>query len=185
MSPIAIEIIIILLLLAANGLFAMTEIAVVSARKARLRRLADTGDAKAKAALELAESPNRFLATVQVGITLVGVLESDGALRLLQVQNHGTLSSPQLRLRLLAGEPLVESVAPTLRRTLGLDFDARRLAQFALIIVALSGLAMLTAQNPARHLAIALAEQDDWTIRAVTIAMTLFGLALVVVPFVL
>ena len=68
------EILIIVLLLAANGVFAMTEIAVVSARKARLRRLAETGDARAKAALELAESPNRFLATVQIGITLVGVL---------------------------------------------------------------------------------------------------------------
>jgi putative hemolysin len=52
----------------------MTEIAVVSARKVRLRRLAEAGDLRARAALELAESPNRFLATVQVGITLVGVL---------------------------------------------------------------------------------------------------------------
>jgi putative hemolysin len=74
MSAIATEIVIVLLLLVANGLFALTEIAVVSARKARLRRLAETGDLKAKAALALAESPNRFLATVQVGITLVGVL---------------------------------------------------------------------------------------------------------------
>jgi len=74
MNTITTEIIIIVLLLAANGVFAMTEIAVVSARKTRLRRLAELGDARAKAALELAESPNRFLATVQIGITLVGVL---------------------------------------------------------------------------------------------------------------
>ena len=74
MNAILLETGVILLLLAANGVFAMTEIAVVSARKVRLRRLAETGDMKAKAALELAESPNRFLATVQVGITLVGVL---------------------------------------------------------------------------------------------------------------
>ena len=74
MGTIATEIVIILLLLAANGVFAMTEIAVVSARKTRLRRLAHEGDARAKAALQLVESPNRFLATVQVGITLVGVL---------------------------------------------------------------------------------------------------------------
>lgn len=60
-----------------------------------------------------------------------------------------------------------------------------RLTQFALVVVALSGFAMLAVQNPARHLAIALAEQNDWAIRAVTIAMTLFGLALVVVPFIL
>lgn len=74
MSGIALEILLILLLLAANGIFAMTEIAVVSARKTRLRRLAEAGDLKAKAALALAASPNRFLATVQIGITLVGVL---------------------------------------------------------------------------------------------------------------
>ena len=74
MKAITTEILIILLLLMANGVFAMTEIAVVSARKARLRQLAGAGDVKARAALELAESPNRFLATVQIGITLVGVL---------------------------------------------------------------------------------------------------------------
>ena len=73
MSTIAAEMVIIFLLLLVNGFFAMTEIAVVSARKARLRRLADTGDDRARAALELAESPNRFLSTVQIGITLVGI----------------------------------------------------------------------------------------------------------------
>lgn len=65
---------IILILLVVNGVFAMTEIAVVSARKGRLRRLAAEGDARATVALELAESPNRFLSTVQIGITLVGIL---------------------------------------------------------------------------------------------------------------
>jgi putative hemolysin len=74
MNSIAWELAVIFILLLANGVFSMTEIAVVSARKSRLRRLAETGDARARSALELAESPNRFLATVQVGITLVGVL---------------------------------------------------------------------------------------------------------------
>ena len=73
MSQVAFEIAVIFLLLIANGAFAMAEIAVVSARKARLRRLADQGNHKARIALELAESPNRFLATVQIGITLVGI----------------------------------------------------------------------------------------------------------------
>ncbi len=73
MSPVLIEVIIILLLLIANGLFAMAEIAVVSSKKSRLRRLADQGHGNAAVALELAESPNRFLATVQIGITLVGI----------------------------------------------------------------------------------------------------------------
>jgi len=57
-----------------NGLLAMTEIAVATARKTRLRERAEAGGARARAALELAENPTRFLATIQVGITLVGVL---------------------------------------------------------------------------------------------------------------
>lgn len=73
MSEIAIEILIIFVLLLANGVFAMAEIAVVSCKKNRLRQLAQAGNAQARTALELAESPNRFLATVQIGITLVGI----------------------------------------------------------------------------------------------------------------
>jgi putative hemolysin len=70
----ALEILIIFLLLVANGLFAMAEIAIVSARKAKLQQLADEGSNKARAALDLANEPNQFLATVQIGITLVGIL---------------------------------------------------------------------------------------------------------------
>jgi len=69
-----IEVAIILLLIIVNGIFAMAEIAVVAAKKIKLKKLADAGDERAKAALDLANSPNRFLATVQVGITLIGVL---------------------------------------------------------------------------------------------------------------
>ena len=68
------EILTILLLLVANGVFAMSEIAVVSARRARLQQRADAGDAGARRALALSHAPDRFLATVQVGITLVGIL---------------------------------------------------------------------------------------------------------------
>ncbi len=74
MNAVLLEIFIITVLLLGNGVFAMTEIAVVTARKGRLRSLADAGDRRAQAALELLESPNRFFSTVQVGITLVGVL---------------------------------------------------------------------------------------------------------------
>lgn len=73
MSQVAFEIAIIFLLLIVNGIFAMAEIAVVSSKKARLRRFADQGSGPARLALELAESPNRFLSTVQIGITLVGI----------------------------------------------------------------------------------------------------------------
>jgi putative hemolysin len=68
------EILIILLLMVANGLFAMSEMAIVSVRRARLQERVEQGDPKAIAALELANSPNRFLSTVQVGISLIGIL---------------------------------------------------------------------------------------------------------------
>jgi putative hemolysin len=70
----AFEILFILLLIIANGIFSGSEIAVVSARKLRLQQLAEKGNRPARAALRLAESPNDFLATVQIGITLIGIL---------------------------------------------------------------------------------------------------------------
>lgn len=74
MSNITLEILVILLLFIANGVFAMSEIAVVSARKARLAERANRGDAGARVALELANAPGSFLSSVQIGITLVGIL---------------------------------------------------------------------------------------------------------------
>jgi len=67
------ELVILLTLLIVNGLFAMAEIAIVSSRKSKLQHLADGGDTKAAKALELAKNPNRFLSTVQIGITFVGI----------------------------------------------------------------------------------------------------------------
>lgn len=67
------EIIIILLLILLNSIFAMAEIAIVSARKSKLRHQANEGSKNAQAALDLAESPSRFLSTVQIGITFVGI----------------------------------------------------------------------------------------------------------------
>jgi putative hemolysin len=57
-----------------NGLFAMSEMAIATSRKSRLQQLADDGNRRAAAALKLAEHPNRFLATVQIGITLIGIV---------------------------------------------------------------------------------------------------------------
>ncbi|BAY76614.1 putative hemolysin [Nostoc linckia NIES-25] len=74
MSSITFEILIILVLIIANGIFSMSEMAIVSARKVRLQQLANQGDAKARVALKLAESPNNFLSTIQVGISLIGIL---------------------------------------------------------------------------------------------------------------
>jgi putative hemolysin len=74
MAAVGLEIAFVLLLVVANGAFAMSEMALVSSRKARLRQRADAGDAGARAALELAVAPDTFLSTTQIGITLVGIM---------------------------------------------------------------------------------------------------------------
>lgn len=76
MSEIVVEVLIIVLLLGLNGIFAMSELAIVAAKRVRLQRRAEGGDAGAQAALTIAGNPGEFLATVQVGITLVGVIAS-------------------------------------------------------------------------------------------------------------
>ncbi|GHD56832.1 hemolysin family protein [Jeongeupia chitinilytica] len=68
------EILLLLGLILLNGLFAMSEIALVTARKARLMKLAADGDAAASTALRLGEDPTRFLSTIQIGITSIGIL---------------------------------------------------------------------------------------------------------------
>lgn len=73
MTEVMTQLLIILLLLIANGVFALSELSIISARKARLQQRAERGDAGALAALELARDPGPFLSTVQIGITLVGI----------------------------------------------------------------------------------------------------------------
>lgn len=68
------EIAILFGLILLNGAFAMSEIALITARRMRLQRLADEGDGGAAAAVQLGEDPNRFLSTVQIGITSIGIL---------------------------------------------------------------------------------------------------------------
>jgi len=69
-----VEILIIFLLILLNGVFAMSEIAMVSSRKARLEAAAKRGDKGSAKALEMSKNPGRFLSTVQIGITLIGIL---------------------------------------------------------------------------------------------------------------
>jgi putative hemolysin len=76
LSDIAFELVIIVVLTLANGFFAASEIAIVSARRSRLEANAKAGKRGAKQALALAENPDRFLATVQVGITLIGTFSA-------------------------------------------------------------------------------------------------------------
>ncbi len=73
MSPVG-ELSIVLVLILINGLFVVSEMAIISARKVRLQHLVNQGNKKARLALELASNPGRFLPTVQVGITLMAIL---------------------------------------------------------------------------------------------------------------
>lgn len=68
------EIAVLAALILLNGLFAMSEIALVTARRARLQKLVEEGNASAAAAVKLGEDPTRFLSTIQIGITSIGVL---------------------------------------------------------------------------------------------------------------
>src|SRR5215211_9117545 len=96
-SGILIEVVLILLLMVANGVFAAAEIAVVSARKGRLEQEAELGRHGARIALELGDNPNHFLSTVQVGITLIGTLAAAfGGARLADVLADGLGTIPAL-----------------------------------------------------------------------------------------
>lgn len=104
MNGILFELGLLLVLLLANGVFAMAEIAVVSSRKARLQPLADRGASGARTALALVENPGVFLSTVQVGITLVGTLAG--------ASSGGNLIDELTPI--LAGVPVLASWAETL-----------------------------------------------------------------------
>jgi putative hemolysin len=94
---------IVLLLIVLNGLLAMSELAIVSARTSRLQQRADAGSKGARTAIELAEDPNKFLSSVQIGITLIGII--NGAF------GGATLSRPFADL--LAKIPVLEPYAST------------------------------------------------------------------------
>jgi putative hemolysin len=98
---IGLELAIVLLLIVLNGLLAMSELAIVSARSSRLEQRARNGSTGARIALELAQDPNKFLSTVQIGITLIGII--NGA------YGGATLSGPFAGL--LARIPALETYA--------------------------------------------------------------------------
>lgn len=105
------DVFVILLLVAVNGLFAMAELAIVSSRKPRLKAMAKNGRGGAQTALDLAADPGRFLSTVQIGITLIGILA-------------GAYSGASL------GGPVAERLA-----RLGVDPRTAETLGFALVIV--------------------------------------------------
>lgn len=128
------ELTIAFVLIGINGLFSLSELALVSARKVRLKTMADAGRRGAQAALALAEEPGRFLSTVQIGITLVGVLA-------------GAFSGAALGERL--SEFLVgRGMAPGLAEPLG----------YGLVIGGITYLSVVVGELVPKHLALRNAE---------------------------
>ncbi len=106
------EILILILLTLVNGIFSMSEIAVVSARRFKLENAARKGNRGASKAIELAESPGRFLSTVQIGITLTGIL--------LGLYSGETLTGPVRAI--IEQVPALQPYAPNLALVLVLLF---------------------------------------------------------------
>ena len=125
------EIAIVLALIALNGVLAMSELAVVSARPARLKVRAERGERGAAVALRLAEDPGRFLSTVQIGITLVGVLS-------------GAFSGATLGARLADALPVL-GVPPGLADGLGVG----------LVVLAITYLSLIAGELVPKQIALA------------------------------
>ncbi|MCL5060897.1 MAG: hemolysin family protein, partial [Candidatus Thermoplasmatota archaeon] len=105
------EILLLAALIMLNGVFAMSEIALVTARRARLARLTEEGNPSAAVALELHDDPTRFLSTVQVGITSIGILNG------------------------IVGESVLAGPLARWLRTLGAPAEASQLAATALVVI--------------------------------------------------
>jgi putative hemolysin len=149
------DVAIILLLVALNGVFAMSELAIVSSRRPRLRAMAKTGRKGAQAALDLAADPGRFLSTVQIGITLIGILA-------------GAYSGASL------GGPVAQRLA-----ALGLDPDTAQTAGFALVIVLTTYASLIVGELVPKQFALRSPEPI-----AVLIAMPMLWLSRATAPVV-
>lgn len=138
-----------------NGLFSMSELAIVSARSSRLRVSADKGSLAARAALDLAADPGKFLSTVQIGITLIGIIS-------------GAYSGASL------GGPVGE-------RLIALGVPARFGGEvgFALVIIATTYATLVIGELVPKQLALRLAEPV-----ALMMALPMVWMARVVAPFV-
>lgn len=156
---IGIEIVVILLLILVNGLFSMSELALVSVRRARLAVLERKGVAGAAAARTLAEDPQRFLPTVQIGITLVSVLT-------------GVFGGARLAAHVQAGLETFPALAP-----------AAESLSLALVVVITTYLTLVLGELVPKHLALRRPEQVasyvarpiTWLARATAPAVWLLG----------
>ena len=145
----------ILALVGLNGLLAMGELAIVSAREARLRGLAKAGSKRAQCALDLAANPGRFLSTVQSGITLIGVL-------------NGAFSGSRL------GDPVAQRL-----EWLGMSHDIAQQLGFGLVIVLTTFVSLVIGELVPKQFALRSPEPI-----AVAMAIPMRWLAKATAPFV-
>jgi putative hemolysin len=124
------DVVIILALIALNGVLAMSELAVVSAREARLKAMARSGSGGAQCALDLAADPGRFLSTVQIGITLIGILA-------------GAYSGASL------GSPVAQRL-----QLVGLDPDTAQTVGFSLVIIVVTYMSLVVGEIVPKQLAL-------------------------------
>jgi len=100
------EILFLLSLIVVNGLFAMSEIALVTAKRSRLAKLAEDGDKSAATAIKLAQEPTRFLSTIQIGITSIGILNG--------IVGEGALAGPlAVRFQAFGMDPEISHIIST------------------------------------------------------------------------
>lgn len=149
------EIVIVLVLTLVNGVLAMSELAIVSSRPARLKVMADNGSLGARTAMKLAEEPGRFLSSVQIGITLVGVLS-------------GAFSGATLGVRAAAG---LEAA--------GMGEDLARALGVGGVVVAITYVALIFGELVPKQIALRSPEAA-----AARIAPLLRGIAITAAPLV-
>ena len=149
------EIAFVLCLVALNGLFALSELAIVSARRSKLKAMADAGRVGARSALALAEDPGRFLSTVQIGITLVGVLA-------------GAFSGATLGVEL--GDYLI---------TQGMPRDVAEALGLGVVIVAITYLSLIIGELVPKNLALRNPENIACAVAPMMAALARIGAPLV------
>jgi putative hemolysin len=149
------DVLLILALIVLNGLLAMSELAIVSSREARLKALAKTGSTGAQCALDLASDPGRFLSTVQSGITLISIIA-------------GAFSGASL------GEPTAQRL-----QLLGIPADTAHTLGFGIVIVLTTYATLVVGEIVPKTIALRSPEPI-----AVVVARPMRWLSVITAPFV-
>ncbi|MCX2862050.1 hemolysin family protein [Paucibacter sp. PLA-PC-4] len=149
------EIALLFVLILINGLFAMSEIALVTARKARMQKLIDEGDKSAAAAVKLGEDPTRFMSTIQIGITSIGVLNG------------------------IVGEAALAGPLALWLQTLGMQPDVARPGATALVVVLITYFSIVLGELVPKRLG-----QSNPEAVARLVATPISALAIATKPFV-